>query len=1144
MKIIFSAVGAVSSIDYDDIWVVGDNDSKRITADFTDFFTEEETTILDYDSCEIIIERANGDTTNTLPMIPDYTNDLFYILVDSWVTDYDGEVSVTVRLKQLQNDGVSYAIVAGGLATYTVQDGILPNGEATITDAQYQALLAAVEAINIDLSDLEDFKNFDLDESLELTDATNILVEQTDIGYIASLSTLVSYLKTKNTVEVADISDNTLASGIYTHVASEFDIVIHYNDGVLQTQVGILGGSFTYRKWEDGAWVSYSDVYAAADHTHTKEEIGLGSVENYGIASQVEAVSGEVNNKYMTPLRTKEAIDAKASNYYTQAQIDAIISGVYKPSGSLSPAEIVSGLLIETNLGNVYNITGEFTSTADFKDGGGKVYAAGTNLAIVIVVGTYMFDVLMGYDIDAQNVIYDGSNVKDEITNLKANKADRIVNRVYYGSSYVAEPGYMVTESPTIGSVTTSATISTENLIFRNYVVLAEAITINLGQLFSFNASLQRTSGGANTTSTVTIKLCKFTGDPTIEVDRDNVALYTPIGSSLPYAANFDTAIYLHKTLAALGTFALEVGDKLCFRVYVNPSATSDHVISNTVDPILLTIPEQGFDYSSDDVVNSSSVDGASMTDVVEKLNDDIIAKGDAFDGDGIYPNLTAGKAYNLEGAAPYLLDEAFDLRVTAGEDTEVTDGVARVKTLEAVVTSDADGVITNITPKPNTLVVTNDNWLKVVENYSYTNKGITVEWLDENTLKFSGTATETGDFAISPFVYSGLTENTSYDTEAKLYANVLSGDIESGNFIEYASTKVIGTDAYATLNLASQIDFALNGLLLAISITNEVSINDLTVKFYTKHASNPNQLWVRPNPLEYSLYTSELVEATDWFKENSINYETKQFTKYWHKYTIDGGETSWSFYGSGSGAGTYVHILELTTDLTDLLLTSVAGAAYDGNLTFIGRASTYGTTNMVAGDIGILYGTDGVNGILFATDLELTNFKAVFSGSYPLPVWIKYLTPTITPLTTITNEIVYPAFNYGLEFGLLGNKLGVEYSSDFQKQITTNLENIIELKATKAETIETSVTIDTTDWVADGVTSTYKAVKTVNGVLASDSPIISFDLTGIADTAWTASRTEFAKIGLASTTDDDEITFYASAIPSEDITVTVKVVR
>ena len=31
----------------------------------------------------------------------------------------------------------------------------------------------------------------------------------------------------------------------------------------------------------------------------------------------------------------------------------------------------------------------------------------------------------------------------------------------------------------------------------------------------------------------------------------------------------------------------------------------------------------------------------------------------------------------------------------------------------------------------------------------------------------------------------------------------------------------------------------------------------------------------------------------------------------------------------------------------------------------------------MVAGDIGVLFGTDGVNGIVFATDLELTNFQS-----------------------------------------------------------------------------------------------------------------------------------------------------------------------
>jgi hypothetical protein len=40
----------------------------------------------------------------------------------------------------------------------------------------------------------------------------------------------------------------------------------------------------------------------------TAAMVGLGSVQNYGVASQAEAVAGSANDKYMTPLRTAEAI--------------------------------------------------------------------------------------------------------------------------------------------------------------------------------------------------------------------------------------------------------------------------------------------------------------------------------------------------------------------------------------------------------------------------------------------------------------------------------------------------------------------------------------------------------------------------------------------------------------------------------------------------------------------------------------------------------------------------------------------------------------------------------------------------------------------------------------------------------------------
>lgn len=45
-------------------------------------------------------------------------------------------------------------------------------------------------------------------------------------------------------------------------------------------------------------------------HGVTASQVGLGSVQNYGIASQAEAQNGSVDNKYMTPLKTKQAVEA------------------------------------------------------------------------------------------------------------------------------------------------------------------------------------------------------------------------------------------------------------------------------------------------------------------------------------------------------------------------------------------------------------------------------------------------------------------------------------------------------------------------------------------------------------------------------------------------------------------------------------------------------------------------------------------------------------------------------------------------------------------------------------------------------------------------------------------------------------------
>lgn len=54
---------------------------------------------------------------------------------------------------------------------------------------------------------------------------------------------------------------------------------------------------------------------------------------------------------------------------------------VYKPSGSIYFAALPS--LVADNVGNVYDIKDDFTTTADFLEGAGRPYKAGTNVAIV-----------------------------------------------------------------------------------------------------------------------------------------------------------------------------------------------------------------------------------------------------------------------------------------------------------------------------------------------------------------------------------------------------------------------------------------------------------------------------------------------------------------------------------------------------------------------------------------------------------------------------------------------------------------------------------------------------------------------------------------------------------------------------------------
>jgi hypothetical protein len=67
---------------------------------------------------------------------------------------------------------------------------------------------------------------------------------------------------------------------------------------------------------------------------------------------------------------------------------------------------------------------------------------------------------------------------------------------------------------------------------------------------------------------------------------------------------------------------------------------------------------------------------------------------------------------------------------------------------------------------------------------------------------------------------------------------------------------------------------------------------------------------------------------------------------------------------------------------------------------------------------------------------------------------------------------------------------------------------------------------------------------KTVSGILDTDRPIVDLDLSAVDYADVAAKQADYALIYRAAATDDDEITFFATDEPTEELVIQIKVVR
>ncbi|HIT31693.1 MAG TPA: hypothetical protein IAC25_02500 [Candidatus Enterenecus stercoripullorum] len=117
-------------------------------------------------------------------------------------------------------------------------------------------------------------------------------------------------------------------------------------------------------------------------------------IEKIKVNGTEQQVGAEKDVNITVPTKVSDLTND--SKFQTEEQVNAKISAVYKPGGSLAFASLPEPSA--TVLGMVYNVTDGFTTTDNFLEGAGKAHPAGENVAVVDVgEGNYKFDVLSGF---------------------------------------------------------------------------------------------------------------------------------------------------------------------------------------------------------------------------------------------------------------------------------------------------------------------------------------------------------------------------------------------------------------------------------------------------------------------------------------------------------------------------------------------------------------------------------------------------------------------------------------------------------------------------------------------------------------------------------------------------------------------------
>lgn len=239
-----------------------------------------------------------------------------------------------------------------------------------------------------------------------------------------------------------------------------------------------------------------------------------------------------VDNKdeAITNINTKFGDYYLKTETYSKDQVDDVINtkvaSTYKPAGSINAEAVSKFTPAEQYLGNVYNVSEQFDTTANFIEGAGKTYPAGTNIVVVKAVdNSYKFDVLAGFvDLSPYAKTTDLANKVDKIDGkgLSANDFTDALKTKLEGIATGAQVNY-------IKSVDTQFTVDTAGKLTLNAIAPSKITgidtyankieTIKVGTTALTITDKTVTIPGATASALGVVKSSAKTNDITVNAD-------------------------------------------------------------------------------------------------------------------------------------------------------------------------------------------------------------------------------------------------------------------------------------------------------------------------------------------------------------------------------------------------------------------------------------------------------------------------------------------------------------------------------------------------------------------------------------------------------------------------------------------------